>query len=176
MIQYSHVCLAIPCWTERPDVLSEHLGVVPTRILKEVTYQRPDNKTMEEVILSTWVLDSPSAIDASDIAGRLWGLANVIAPFAERLLRLPTRYRRWIDILYCSTPSDQCTFAERFRVPASLLQQFGAWHLDLACEITSDRRPNQADAANRALASRFHAAGYWRAAADPHRSRSPMCE
>ena len=106
--------------------------------MEEVNSTQPEDGPQQEVTYYTWILDSPRAEPDADVTKRLLALANVIEPFGEKLLQLPPQFKRRVEILYHKGPdkkSNSETEKERLRLPASLMESFARWGLDLVYDV-----------------------------------------
>jgi hypothetical protein len=139
MIKYSHVSLAIVCETaEDAAAITSHLGVQPSRVRKSVSHSWSKEEGHAEALSHTWMLDSPKSHDQADTPERLWELANLIEPFAERLRTLPARHQPWVDIIYHNTPQYPHGVKGEFHLlmlPPDLMRRYCAFNLMITYEV-----------------------------------------
>ena len=131
MIQYSHVSLLILCDAEGLKVINEKLGVEPSEVKHE-----PGEESLPTGLTHTWKLDSPIGAEANPTQ-RLAALADLIEPFADKLVALDSRFPRFIDIVFHVTPQHVCGITgefDWFECPAPLMKRISGWDLDLSYE------------------------------------------
>jgi len=137
MVRYSHVSLLIPCEINGADEITSYLGFQPSRIRESKMRTRQKDGRLQETITQAWMLDSPKDANAN-LTDRLYALADTIEPFSNRLLTLDSHHKRWIDIVYHTTPQhpNGITGAfDWFRMPATLMQRLALWNLDMSYEV-----------------------------------------
>ena len=135
MIRYSHVSLLIPCELADAAQITVQLGVSPSEVAESMIREAGD--TMKEHVCHTWTLHAPMTADQGDPTARLWSLVEVIRPFADHLVALDGRWRRWIDIVYHITPQRAGGITgefDWFQMPAGLMKLLGEWNLDVSYE------------------------------------------
>ena len=99
---------------------------------------RGSDDKMKEQVHYTWTLHAPMSAEQGDPTAHLWSLVEVIRPFADRLMALDERWKRWIDIVYHVTPQRADGIIgefDWFRVPAAMMKELGAWNLDVSYEV-----------------------------------------
>jgi hypothetical protein len=138
MIRYSNVSLMILCDAESAATITATLGVQPTCVRENKSQHRRDDDSWEERTHYAWMLDSPMSHTDGDPTARLYALADIIEPFADRLSSLPPEFHRWIDILYHVTPQYPHGVSgefDWFRMPVQLMRRFSAWDLSISYEM-----------------------------------------
>jgi hypothetical protein len=131
MIKYSHVRLLILCDEKGVEEISQHLGIGPAEVKSSDSGNPPPTG-----LTHVWCFDSPKSTDCEPTT-RLESLADAIEPFADKLLSLDSRYPRFIDIVYHTTPQHVGGITgefDWFRCPAPLMSRLGRWNLDLSYE------------------------------------------
>lgn len=131
MIRYSHVRLLVLSDAENVDVLTQLLGIKPSEIEFDKNAVPPPTR-----LTHTWCLDSPMGTEG-DPTARLEALAEIIEPFANRLVSIDTRFPRFIDIVYHVTPQHVGGITgefDWFRYPAKLMAKISGWNLDVSYE------------------------------------------
>lgn len=137
MVRYSHVSLLVSCDTADGSDVTALLEVTPTRVRLGEAREVDDKGGWRDVQWHTWMLDSPKGAEVAPTE-RLFALADLIEPFAEGLLKLDPRYKRWVDIVYHVTPQLPHTITgefDWFQLPASLMRRLGHWNLDVSYEV-----------------------------------------
>ena len=139
MIKYSHVRLLILSDAENVDELTQLLGVNPT----EIKFDK-ESKPPPTGLTHTWCLDSPMGTEG-DPTARLEALAEIMEPFASKLVSIDTRFPRFIDIIYHVTPQRENGITgefDWFRCPAKLMAKISGWNLDVSYETFWFDHPN----------------------------------
>jgi hypothetical protein len=132
MIRYSHVSLLILCDAAGVDIISTHLGCVPSRVDHD-----PKGEVPKTGLTHIWRLDSPLGHSDADPTVRLEALVTVIEPFGDRLLSLDPAYRPFVDIVYHVTPQRLGGITgefDWFRLPAPLIRRLASFNIDVSYE------------------------------------------
>lgn len=111
---------------------------VATRLHVEPSDTKIESEVPPSGLTHTWMLDSPLDATQGDPTTRLESLADAIDPFAEKLVALDDRFRRFIDIVYHVTPQHVGGISgefDWFRCPADLMRRISGWNLDVSYEM-----------------------------------------
>lgn len=137
MIKYSHVALIIQLKDDSiGKVVTDHLGIQPTRIQESKSQVNNGDDTFREEISYSWHLDSPKD-ENFDPTERLGTLMDLIRPVSSKVKSLDSSYSRWIDILFHVTPQHPHGVLgefDWFRMPAVFMKELGEWNLDVSYE------------------------------------------
>ena len=137
MVRYSRVSLGIQCELADVPEISAQLGVQPSEVAESMTGIGKPGGPIIEKVHHTWRLHSPMSADQADPTARLAALVEVIRPFADRLISLDVKWKRWIDILYHLTPQCPEGVAGEFDwiyLPAATLKLLADWGLGVGYE------------------------------------------
>ncbi len=132
MIRYSHVSLRILCDAKGADIISRHLGCLPSRIDYD-----PNEEIPVTGLTHAWRIDSPLGHEDGDPTARLEALVSTLEPYGKQLLTLGTAYPAWVDIIYHVTPqrADGITGEfDWFRLSAALIRRLAALNLEVSYE------------------------------------------
>jgi hypothetical protein len=138
MLRYSHVALKIANLNDSTGrEITGYLGVKPTKIQESKIRQSRLGEASKETLHHIWSLESPKNQEFQ-LGERVEALLETIAPFSSKLISLDSKYRRWIDLVWHTTPQrENGTITGEFdwiMLSPSQMSRMGAWNLQLSYE------------------------------------------
>ena len=110
----------------------------PSRVKESKSQSWSKEEGHREKVSWSWMLDSPKSHTDADVPERLWALAEVIEPFAERLRTLKSSHKPWVDVIYHNTPQHPHGITGEFhwfRMPVEVMRRFSGWELSISYEV-----------------------------------------
>jgi hypothetical protein len=137
MIRYSHVALIIPLEDSSGEAVTKHLGIVPTGVRESKGLRSSSAGVLVPHTSYCWFLDSKKDASYQPIE-RIHTLLEEIEPFADRLLTLDSKYRRWVDMVFHAVPQHPHGIMGEFdwlSLPADTMARISRLQLMLSYEV-----------------------------------------